>query len=174
MFSGLKDNRKCFDHRRLHSRGFCFVNDRNCAPFFLRYCIFEFNDLDLIQFLIINLNATMSDHTPNGSNQRSSQPKGPWKHPKPPIYHPNPRLPPENTHLPPQTSLMHQICIYGPHTCGDSDFSIFRALVKAPPCGDKLMVTTLLLAPPHNRKLDITVVRVPMLKVILLFYAFLP
>ena len=107
---------------------------------------------DLIQFLIINLNATISDHTPNGSNQRSSQPKGPWKHPKPPIYHQNPRLPPENTHLPPKTSLMHQICIHGPYTCGDNDFSIFRALVKALPCGDKLMVTTLLLALPHNRK----------------------
>ena len=33
---------------------------------------------------------------------------------------------------------------------GDSDRSLFRALIEAPPCGDKLMVTTLLLAPPYT------------------------
>ena len=33
---------------------------------------------------------------------------------------------------------------------GDNDFSFFRALVLAPPCVDKLMVTTVLLAPPFT------------------------
>ena len=31
----------------------------------------------------------------------------------------------------------------------DNDFLLFKALVLAPPCGDRLMVTTLLLAPPY-------------------------
>ena len=45
------------------------------------------------------------------------------------------------------------ICIHGPPPTGmgrDNDFSLFRALVKALPCGDKLMVTTLLLDPPYT------------------------
>ena len=45
---------------------------------------------------------------------------------------------------------------------GDSDFSLFRALVWAPPCGDQLMVTTLLLAPPYTTE-NLTGVSVPML-----------
>ena len=33
---------------------------------------------------------------------------------------------------------------------GDSDPSLYRALIQAPPCTDKLIVTTLLLAPPYT------------------------
>ena len=45
---------------------------------------------------------------------------------------------------------------------GDNDFSLSRALVQAMPCGDKLMVTILLLAPPYNTE-NITGVSFPML-----------
>ena len=45
---------------------------------------------------------------------------------------------------------------------GDSDPSLFRALIYAPPCGDKLMVTNLLLAPPYTTE-NLTGAGVPML-----------
>ena len=51
-----------------------------------------------------------------------------------------------------------------PSTYGDGQgyFSLFRALVIVPPCGDKLMVTTLLLGPPFATE-SLTRVRGPML-----------
>ena len=52
------------------------------------------------------------------------------------------------------TGFMHQsfVSTIPPPTGmgGDSDFSLFRVLAYAPPCGDKLMVTTLLLGLPYT------------------------